>query len=269
MGTGTGLSRKVKLRARASRPPAFRMLSHAGKVPALAGFMLLVICLTNCQRRPAGTNEAVIAACEPEVYSATVTRMTAGGPEGATTSRVARRGDWRREQWTEAGGVRALILRPDLGKGYLLDLDDRLYVEFDYAASHAASAPSTEAASAATQGRADDAPLAVNADEVERDLSDAPVPVQVETRVRADQTVQGYACQVVESRATFADGRVEVTRSRRARDLAGLPLLIEVESPGGARLTVERRDVRLDASPDDFAVPTGFKKVDRLPAAPR
>jgi hypothetical protein len=267
MGTGTRLRRAAKLGARASRPPVFRMRKPVGKVAALAGFMLLVICFTNCQRRPAETNDALIAAGEPDVYSATVMRFAAGGSASATTtSLVARRGDWRREQWTEAGGARAMILRPDLGKGYLLDLDHSLYVEFDYAASYAASAPSADAAK---PGGADDAPLAVNADEVERDLSDAPLPVQVETRVLADQTVQGHACQVIEARAMFADGRVEVTRSRRARDLAGLPLLIEVESPGGARLTVERRDVRLDASPADFAVPAGFKKVDRLPAALR
>jgi hypothetical protein len=87
--------------------------------------------------------------------------------------------------------------------------------------------------------------------------------------VLADQTLQEHPCQVVEERATFADGRVEVTRSRRARDLAGLPLLIEVESASGARLTIERRDIRLDVSNDDFAVPAGFRKVDSLPAGLR
>ena len=234
----------------------------------LAALALLVICFTNCRRRPAETNDAVIASGEPEVYSATVTRLAIDGPVSeTTTSLVARRGDWRREQWAEAGGTRAMILRPDLGKGYLLDLDDRLYAEFDYAAG--VPPANVAPAAAAAHGGADDAPLAVNADEVERDLSDAPMPVQVEARVLADQTVQGHVCQVIEERATFADGRVEVTRSRCARDLAGLPLLIEVESPGGARLTVERRDVRLDASPDEFAVPAGFRRVDRLPAAPR
>ena len=184
-----------------------------------------------------------------------------------SASSVARRGDWRREQWTEAGGARAVILRPDLGKGYLLDLNDRLYVEFDFAASPAASPPTDGARETAARASESEAPAAINVGEVDRALSDAPAPVQDETRVLADQTLQDHTCQVIEERATFADGRVEVTRSHRARDLAGLPLLIEVESASGARLTIERRDIRLDVANDDFAVPAGFRKVDRLPAA--
>jgi hypothetical protein len=183
---------------------------------------------------------------------------------------VARRGDWRREQWTEAGGARAVILRPDLGKGYLLDLDHRLYAEFDMAASRVADVPPTsvDGERGARAGETE-APAAIHANEVDRALGDAPTPVQIETRLLADQIVQDHTCQVIEERATFADGRVEVTRSRRARDLAGLPLLIEVESASGARLIIERRDIRLDAAPDDFAVPAGFRKVDRLPTAPK
>jgi hypothetical protein len=230
------------------------------------------MCFTSCHRRPAETSAAIIVAGEPDVYSATVTRLAVDGEVRETAaSSVARRGDWRREQWSEAGGVRAVILRPDLGKGYLLDLNNRLYVEFDFAASQGASVPPTDTAreAIATPGSENQTPAAINAGEVDRALSDAPAPVQVETRVLADQTLQDHTCQVIEERATFADGRVEITRSRRARDLAGLPLLIEVESASGARLTIERRDIRLDVTPDDFAVPAGFRKVDRLPAAPK
>jgi hypothetical protein len=236
----------------------------------LAGLVLLVICFTNCHRRPAETGAAMIPAGEPEVYSATVTRLAVDGAARASlASLVERRGDWRREQWSGALGERAVILRPDLGKGYMLDLNNRLYVEFDYAAS-LAGGPPRDAGRALSDapGSAGDATAAINADEVDRALSDAPAPVQVETRVLADQTVQGHVCQVIEERVTMAEGRIEVTRSRRARDLAGLPLLIEVESASGARVTIERRDIRLDAAPDDFAIPAGFRKVDRLPAAP-
>ncbi|MEN3333158.1 MAG: hypothetical protein V7641_2523 [Blastocatellia bacterium] len=247
---------------------AMRLLARREWIQ-LAALALLVMCFTNCRRRPAETSAAIIAAGEPEVYSATVTRLAIDGEVRETTaSRVARRGDWRREQWTEAGGARALILRPDLGKGYLLDLDHRLYVEFDFAASYAGSAPTDAAREAvAAPGSESDLPAAINANEVDRALSDAPAPVQVEARVLADQTVQDHACQVIEERATMANGRIEVTRSRRARDLAGLPLLIELESASGARLTIERRDISLDVSNDDFAVPADFRKVDRLPAA--
>jgi hypothetical protein len=229
----------------------------------LAGLVLLVICLISCRHRPDAASVEIIAAGEPDVYAATVTRLAVDGEARETTSgSVARRGDWRREQWTEAGAARALILRPDLGKGYLLDLDRRLYVEFDSGTTSPAAAVRDAAPSAS-----ESAPPAISLEEVERALSDAPAPVQVALRVLGDETIEDHPCQVIEERATFADGRVEVTRSRRARDLAGLPLLIEVESPNGARLTTERRDVRLDVSPEDFAVPASFRKVDQLPAA--
>ena len=235
----------------------------------LAALALLLACFSDCRRRPAETSAEVIAAGEPEVYAATINRAAAdGAAQEAVVSRVARRGDWRREQWTEVGGERALILRPDLGKGYLLDLGHRVFVEFDYAAGMPSPLTPKGAARETTSDSDSQTPAALQAGEVDRALSDAPAPVQVETRVLADQTVQGYACQVVESRATFADGRVEITRSRRARDLDGLPLLIEVESAGGARFTVERRDIRLDVSPDEFTLPADFRRVERLPVAP-
>lgn len=231
----------------------------------LAAFALMVVCLTGCRRHREEATPEIIAAGEPETYSATVVRSAVDGETRETaTSRTARRGDWRREEWQEAGAARAVILRPDLGKGYLLDLDKRLYVEFDYAALPPAEG--ARAATAAPAGAAA-APPAVAAEEVERALSDAPAPTQITERVLADETIDEQRCQAIEERATFADGHVEVTRSRRARDLAGLPLLIEVEREGGARWTVERRDLRLDVSPDLFAVPAGFRKVDKLPAA--
>src|SRR5205085_7906022 len=100
---------------------------HTAKLSAFVALLLLVACLTSCRHRPDSAGEAPMAAGEPEVYSTTLTREAVDGQvREVTTSRVARRGDWRREQWEEAGGERALILRPDLGKGYLLDIDRRL-----------------------------------------------------------------------------------------------------------------------------------------------
>jgi hypothetical protein len=235
--------------------------------PMLAAFALLVACSASCQRRAAAPTTEMIAAGEPDVYAATVTRLAIDGEmREQSASQVARRGDWRREQWSEASGTRALIVRPDLGKTYLLDLDHHLYVEMDSAAAPTRAMP-TDAARETAHGDAQSAPASLQPEEVDRAFGDAPAPVRVETRALADQSVQGYTCQVVQSRATFADGRVEITRSHRARELAGLPLLIEVESVNGARLTIERRDVRLNVSPEEFAVPTDFKRVARLPDA--
>ncbi|MFL6215955.1 MAG: hypothetical protein ACJ74J_18880 [Blastocatellia bacterium] len=232
----------------------------------LAALALLTLCSVSCQRRAAETTAAMIAAGEPEVYAATITRLAVDGEaREQSTSQIARRGDWRREQWSEAGGARALIQRPDLGKIYLLDLDHHIYIESDFAAP--LSALPTDAARAASRADAAPAPTPLQPEEIDRAFDTAPAPVQVESRALADQTIQDYACQVIESRATFADGRVEITRSHRARSLAGLPLLIEVESPNGARLTIERHDIRLDVGADEFTVPAGFKRVARLPDA--
>src|SRR5689334_890048 len=184
--------------------------------PILAALTLLIACAASCQRRAAETTAEMIKAGEPEVYAATVTRLAIDGEtREQSTSQVTRRGDWRREQWSEAGNTRALILRPDLGKTYLLDLDHHLYVEMDAAAP--TRALPTDAARETARPDVESAPAALQPEEIDRAFADAPTPVRVETRALADETVQGYACQVVESRATFADGRVEITRSHRAR----------------------------------------------------
>jgi hypothetical protein len=232
----------------------------------LALLALFAACSASCQRRVAETTATPIAAGEPEIYAATVTRLAVDGEaREQSVSEEARRGDWRREQWSEAGGRRALVQRPDLGKTYLLDLDHHLYVEMDLAVAPSQASPAGAARETARTG-VEPAPTAVSeAEEIDRAFQDGLAPSRVASRALADDVLQGYACQVIESRATFADGRVEVTRSHRARQLAGLPLLIEVESANGARLTIERRDIRIEVSADEFTVPADFKRVERLP----
>jgi hypothetical protein len=236
----------------------------------LALLALLVACAASCQRRAAETTATPIAAGEPEIYAATVTRRAFDGEaREQDVSEEAKRGDWRREQWTEAGTRCALIQRPDLGKTYLLDLDHHLYVEMNFATPSSQASPNGAARETSRTDAEPSPATASEAEEIDRAFRDALDPIRVESRALADEVLQGYACQVIESRATFADGRTEVTRSRRARMLAGLPLLIEVESANGARLTIERRDIRLDVGEDEFAVPADFKRVERLPGLSR
>src|SRR3712207_8070457 len=45
------------------------------------------------------------------------------------STRVARRGEWRRQEWVEGGRRLASVARPDLGLTLLVDLDRNLYVE--------------------------------------------------------------------------------------------------------------------------------------------
>jgi hypothetical protein len=73
---------------------------------------------------------------------------------------------------------------------------------------------------------------------------------------------------VSEQRAIFSDGHAEITRMFRALDLGGLAIRVEiVAEPEGenTKVIISRRDIKTDVSPDEFAVPMEFKKVDKLP----
>jgi hypothetical protein len=76
--------------------------------------------------------------------------------------------------------------------------------------------------------------------------------------------IENHPCKVFEQRATFENGHVEINRLFRASDLSDLTIRIETDSESGARVITERRDVKMAVSPDEFVVPQGFKKVDRL-----
>ncbi len=185
---------------------------------------------------------------EPDEYSATVIRTVEDGAgRKVFVTRVARRGGMFREEWSEQGEARALIHRPDLGKSFLLFLDHRTY---------------TESEAAPAGGAGDD----VSPDQIERAFGDTPLASQVATRSLADQTVEGYSCAVTEELATLEDGRAEVTRLFRARDLAGLALRVEVES-GPLKIMTERRNIETQVPGDRFEIPADFRKVARR--APR
>jgi hypothetical protein len=227
---------------------------------------------------------------EPENYSATVVRAIDDGVEReVSVTRVARSGEMRREDWTEQGGHRALIWRPDQGKAFLLDIDKQTYVElplsFDMPGEPGARSPaaadrqarshnasSRNASSRQVAGAAANS-SEINADAVGGLLGDAPSPVSVEVRALADEAIGNYVCKVSERRAVFSDGHKEVTRTFRAPDLAGLPIRIEISADpqsGTEKTIIEktiimRRDIKTDVSPDEFVIPTGFKKVDKLP----
>jgi hypothetical protein len=200
---------------------------------------------------------------EPAEYSATIVRTVEDGAgRRVFTTRVARSGAMFREEWSEQGETRAFIFRPDLGKSFLLFPDDRTYVESD--SSAISSGVEENGDSAADQPRPETEPRASSAfisrDYIDRSFGNAISPSQVETRALADQMVEGYACAVTEQRAVFDDGRGEVTRTFRARELAGLAVRVEVESES-VKIITERRDILIQVPPDNFTVPTDFRKV--------
>ena len=222
----------------------------------------LIVASTGCRRSPQPVADADPgSAGEPESYSATVVRAVDDGAERElSVTRIARSGELRREEWREQDSTRALIWRPDQGKMFLLDLDKRIYRELPLSFSPERD-PETHSSS-------DDAQRAIDPEAIERILDNAPSPVQVETRLLEDQTIENHVCKVYESRAVFSEGYTEITKSFRALDLNGLAIRIEITAEprnGNDKIIISRRDVKTVVSPDEFIVPSEFKKVDKLP----
>ena len=236
----------------------------------IAPMSLLLIVGCRNRARPANGDSDVPLAGEPDQYSATVLRTAEDGTgREIDISRETRSGEKRREEWTERGQNRALIWRPDIGKSFLLDLDQRVYVEIELATGHldqsraGASNPNNDS-NPQRPGGPDSEDVTVQA--IDHYFSDEQPPTRVETRVLPSVVIDGHACVVYEQRAFFTDGHSETARSFHAPDLSGLVLRVESQAEqGSARLITERRDIRTDVAPDTFVVPADFKKVDKLP----
>ena len=188
---------------------------------------------------------------EPESYSATVIQtFEEGGRREAIETRMARSGPLFREEWQEAGELRAAIWRPDLGKVFLLSVGRRLYVETGIDSGPALGASTEDAGSA---GR----PLSFS----------SAAPDAIETRLAPDSLIDGHSCNVVEVRASFADGRVELTRTYRATGFGGLPLRIESETlhtSSPCKVLIERKNVETSVAETDFEIPRDYRKVASL-----
>jgi hypothetical protein len=172
----------------------------------------------------------------------------------------------RREEWSEQGSTRALISRPDIGKAFLLDLDKKIYVELDLSSGVAGRSSNESTARDDKAGGRPSAPepRAPEPSALERAIDDAPSPSRIEAQALADQTIENRSCKVIEQRAIFDDGHIEITRVFCARDLNDLAVRIEMQSEGGVKVITERRDVKTTVAPDQFVVPEGFKKVEKL-----
>jgi hypothetical protein len=240
---------------------------HQRSQPNLAALLILGVAVISvllgngCRNRvrPGEDDSKAKLRGEPDQYSATIVRTIEDG-SGRTPiiTREARSGEQRREEWTEQDHNRAVIWRPDLGKGYLLDLDLQAFVEIAMAGENLYNDSHLQ-----DRVSADSSIGLVEA--VDRAVDDAPSPDGVETRELAPAQIGDHLCNVYELRATFTDGHTEITRTFRASNLGGLALRIESESqPASVRVITERRDVSLSLAPDTFTVPANFKKVDKL-----
>jgi hypothetical protein len=221
---------------------------------------------------PAAIDAESEVAGEPDEYSATVVRTIEDGDNRVVEeTRVAVAGEMTRQEWIDLGEKRVLILRPDLGKSYLLAPDKKMYVESPIypeapgnGGSPGGGASKQKELSEQGPGKG---PVDADADQLDGLFATAPEPTQGTDSQLPDQTIEGHLCKVWERRASFPDGHTEVTRTFRASDLSGLAIRIETESIDGGRkvrATTERRDVRTSVSPDEFAIPPGFRRVDAL-----
>src|SRR5258706_310137 len=90
---------------------------------------------------------------------------------------------------------------------------------------------------------------------------------QEETEELPEEMIDGRSCRVLRQRTVFPNDLIETTRTFRSPDLEGMAIRVESETDGPAvriKVLTERRDVKLDATPDQFEIPNGFKRVDSL-----
>jgi hypothetical protein len=238
----------------------FRRVHSSPLMTIVVAALFLMLAAIGCRSssQPAADVEPGFSG-EPESYSATVVRAVDDGTEREmSVTRMARSGDLRREEWNEQGSNRALIWRPDQGKAFLLDLDKQIYAELPLSFS-----PEREPETRSS----DDAQRAIDPEAIETILADAPSPVGVESRLLEDQTIENHVCKVYEQRAVFSDGHAEITKTFRAPELGGLAIRVEIASEpqnGNDKIIISRRDVKTVVSPEEFIVPSEFKKVEKL-----
>ena len=198
---------------------------------------------------------------EPDEYSAAMVRTVLDGEhQQMTLTKEARSGELRRVEWSEGVQNLAIILRPDLGKSYLLDLDRQQYVE-----SSLNSDNQTAGSDSQMKDRTNSDAASLIDQAVDRAIDDAPSPDHVETLSLSPSDIDGHFCNVREQRATFIDGHSEITKIFRAADLGELTLRTEAYSePASVRIITERKNVTLSVAPGAFLVPSNFKRVDKL-----
>lgn len=232
-------------------------------------FLVLTLSLfsvVSCQKIAKTEEEnAPPLSSEPSNYSATVVRIIEDGEQHQeTVSRIVVAPDKRREEWTENGKPRIAIVRFDAGKSYLLDPEHRLYTETDLNQNLPQDKKSSDAESATEAEKGDTSGSSTATEWVTDEFREE--PTNVETKTLPDETIAGERCKVTESRARFADGRMEITKVFRATQLGGLMIKTETESSTAnhrVKIITERRDVKLDVSPGEFTIPADFKRAQK------
>lgn len=204
--------------------------------------------------RNATSTVAAPAGGEPPSWSATIVRtFETAGHSTVSTSHFARDGERSRLEWTEGERRFALIIRPDLGLQWLVDLSANSYSESAIGATGtAANATGAE-------------PL--TADQIEAAVSaGAPADGFVGRRERiGEATVEGHACVVYRSRLESLDGTASEASVWEAKDFAGLAIRSEVRSTSGNVVRTEIQGLSPNPQPGAFELPPGARKTGQTP----
>jgi outer membrane lipoprotein-sorting protein len=208
---------------------------------------------------------------EPETYTATIVRSIEDGEQSEISeTQVARLGDMRREEWTEKGERLAFITRFDSGKSFYLNLSKQTYIETDLpriAVEKTKSANEVQNSNDAEKQRSDAREQTSAMDFVEDNFAES--ATSLDSRALPDEYIANQLCKVVEKRLSFADGRTEVTKIFRTERFSNLAIKTEMETISQnhrVKVVTEWRNIKLDASPEDFVVPANFKKVQSFSA---
>src|SRR5262249_38995313 len=217
---------------------AFSPIRGAG---AASCILCLAICLsaTGCRRTaPAEQAPQRVLGDGPEQYSALVVRtIEQGGSKDVVESRITVFGQMTREDWTEHGEKRALIVRPDLGESYLLFLDKGEFVAQPVDAgarlsgSTGSASPQQSDAGSDLQ-RGDRSGATLDPIRIENDLSLSAPPESVSNIALPNATIDNHPCKAFERRAIIPGGTTEITRTYKAIDLSGMTIRTESESDG-------------------------------------
>ncbi len=272
LGTSLYTSRASScLRVLVARREVFRGLP--GIIWILAVTAALMSGCRTSTNPPQGRAGAEVSG-EPHNYSAIVSRtLDDGARKEVTLSRFARLGEMLREQWNQDGETLVSIWRPDLGKVFFLSLERRAYVESDLSGDRTPGGQSASPGSSdgPLNGRRDNLlpgkRPTLDPDEVDRAFEYESAPEQVETEELPEEVIDGRSCRVFRQRAVFANGLIETTTTFRSPDLEGLAIRVESETEGAAariKVLTERREVRTDVTPDQFEIPSAFKRVNSL-----
>jgi hypothetical protein len=215
-----------------------------GRAPIAA--LVLGAALTGCSSSPPSApaepsyDASAPSGGEPDSYSAVVVRtFEQSGGQTETRARVARRGDWSRQDWDEGGRHLEALVRPDLGHTFLVDVDRNVCVET------ALGPPAPDAESGDLTGEG-----------IEVLMAGGGTGAAVTCERAGTETIDGHPCAVYRSHIEAPGGGSTESTVWEATDLGGLALRSELRGSDGSRVVTELRDVQVPADEALFEPPT-------------